>query len=127
MIMFSRLSRSLALFSLTLVFALIVSIGIQIIYPHPIVAQSDTAIRSEITSLRSRVSRLESEIRSAGRSGNRPSNSSEPRQNTPPQEVDGVVVGSSDPMFERLATLAIELKERVNSLEERVTQIEQKT
>jgi hypothetical protein len=124
---FSILSQSLVQFCSILFLALIVSIGIQIIYPHPIVAQSDTAIRSEITSLRSRVSRLEAEIRSVGRSGSRPSTPSEPRQITPPQEVNGVVVGSSDPMFERLATLAIELKERVTSLEKRMTQIEQKT
>jgi hypothetical protein len=122
-----RLNRSLAQFALTLFLALIVSVGVQIIHPRPIVAQSDTAIRSEITSLRSRVSRLEAEIRSVGRSGSRPSTPSQPRQITPPQEVNGVAVGSSDPMFERLATLTIELKERVTSLEKRVAQIEQKT
>ncbi|MCU0534370.1 MAG: hypothetical protein MUD14_10810 [Hydrococcus sp. Prado102] len=124
---FFILRQSFVQFCTILFLALIVSIGIQIIHPHPIVAQSDTALRSEVTSLRSRVSRLEAEIRSVGRSGTRPITPSEPRQITPPQEVNGVAVGSSDPMFERLATLAIELKERVTSLEKRVTQIEQKT
>jgi hypothetical protein len=124
---FSILRLSFVQFCSILFLALIVSVGVQIIHPHPIVAQSDTAIRSEITSLRSRVARLEAEIRSVGRSGSRPSTPSQPRQITPPQEVDGVIVGSSNPMFERLATLTIELKERVTSLEKRVAQIEQKT
>jgi polyhydroxyalkanoate synthesis regulator phasin len=87
-------------------------------------AQSDTAVRSEITSLRSRIARLEREISALRGRSPSPTPAPSPDGNSPAQTVNGVSVGETDPMFQRLANLAIELKERVNKLETRVAQIE---
>lgn len=125
---YSWLRHSLAKFSLILSLAIIISLGIQLTHPHLVLAQSDTAIRSEISNLRTRVARLENEIRSRQGGQNAPSgNLPEYESVNPPQAVNGVPVGASDPMFERLATLTIELKERVNALEKRVSEIERTT
>jgi hypothetical protein len=73
--------------------------------------------------LRSQVSRIESQL--AQLSG-RPL----PQASTPNQPVPQITprtnrrqVSSSDPMFDRLATLVIELKERVQSLEAQVAEL----
>jgi prefoldin subunit 5 len=112
-------------FWLTLFLLLAIAI-MQISRPQQVVAQSDTALRSEVSSLRSRVSRLESEISSLRSSSRttRTTPSSEPTQTDSPQVVNGVPVGSTDPLFQNLANLAIELKERVTQLEKRVAQLE---
>lgn len=91
----------------------------------PLNAQSETEWRSQIYSLRGRVERLESEVRRLGQS-NLSSNSSfnSSSGSTPPQIIDGELIGRSDPMFERLATLVIELKERIDKLEDRIKTIE---
>ena len=92
--------------------------------------QSATSLNAEISSLRSRVNRLESEVRSLGRSSNLPNNrtTNPPRSNspsnTPPSTIDGNLVGKSDPLFERFATLLIELKEDVRDLNQRLTEVE---
>jgi polyhydroxyalkanoate synthesis regulator phasin len=112
------LRRAIAKFALIFLLALSIGIGFQITRAQLVVAQSDTAVRSEINSLSTRVNRLENDIRSLMQSGSRttrPINPSEPSQ-----------IASSDPMFERLANLTIELKERITGLEKRVTQIEEK-
>jgi uncharacterized protein YlxW (UPF0749 family) len=88
-------------------------------------AQSDLAIRSEITSLRNRVDRLESEVRGI-------SQCSEDRSRVPQRRsgtgvVNGETVGQSDPLFDRLSTLVIELKEEVRGLEKRVKTLEEET
>lgn len=122
----SWLPRYFVKFSLTLLLILTISIGLQLIRPHLVFAQSDTAVRSEISSLTTRVTRLENELRSRRSGQNTPSgNLPESESVYPPQTVNGRAVGASDPMFERLATLAIELKERVNALEKRVSELEQ--
>jgi polyhydroxyalkanoate synthesis regulator phasin len=96
--------------------------------PNPdrqtLIAQSDTAVRSEITSLRSRVARLEREISSLRGGAPSPTPAPSTDSNAPAQTIDGVPVGETDPLFQRLANLTIELKERVNKLETRVAQIE---
>ncbi|PSF31159.1 hypothetical protein C7H19_23150 [Aphanothece hegewaldii CCALA 016] len=90
-------------------------------------AQSDTAVRSELTSLRNRVSRLESQIGRIGTGSRSPSPSSTPRQSSsPPRVVNGQLIGESDPMFERLATLVIEIREDVRNLDKRVKTLEAK-
>ena len=93
----------------------------------PVTSQSTTSINAEISSLRSRVNRLESEIRRLSRSGNL----STPRETTPPRKtspstIDGNLIGSSDPLFERFATLLIELKEDVRDLNKRLIEVENK-
>ena len=103
----------------------------------PVSAQSNI-INSDIISLRSRISRLEQEInqlRYSVRAGDsRPAKTLPiPNQSAPdsrptvvnPPIVNGQAVGQSDPMYERLATLLIELKEDVRNIDERLTQIEQ--
>ena len=96
-------------------------------------AQSITGLNAEISSLRSRINRLESDVRNLSRAIN--SNRNLP--NIPPREspssridnppaIDNTVVGRSDPLFQRLATLVIELKEDVKNLDQRLTVIEQR-
>ncbi len=86
----------------------------------PVQAQTDTALRSEVYSLKNRVERLETEIRRLAQMkiDNTPTPAATPRNN--PQIIDGELVGQSDPLFERLATLVIELKERVTKLEQQL-------
>ena len=91
----------------------------------PVVSQSVTSLNAEISSLRARVNRLESDIRRLSRSSNLPSTreTTPPRNNTP-STIDGNLVGRSDPLFERFATLLIELKEDVRELNTRLTEVE---
>ena len=92
----------------------------------PVVSQSVTSLNAEISSLRARVNRLESDIRRLSRSSNLPSTSREtnPPRNNSPATIDGNLVGRSDPLFERFATLLIELKEDVRDLNQRLTEVE---
>ena len=93
--------------------------------PIPVASQSITGINAEISSLRSRVNRLESEIRRIGRPSNLPNTRpTNPPSNIPPATIDGNLVGRSDPLFERFATLLIELKEDVRDLNTRLTEVE---
>jgi uncharacterized protein YlxW (UPF0749 family) len=88
-------------------------------------ARSDLAIQSEITSLRNRVDRLESEIR--GISQRSEDRSRVPQGRSGTGVVNGETVGRSDPLFDRLSTLVIELKEEVRGLEKRVKTLEEET
>jgi cell division protein FtsB len=93
-------------------------------------AQSTAGLESRLSRLeadnfqmRSQISRLESQLYTLGGrslppqtpSSNRPAPSVPPRANRQ--------VSSSDPMFDRLATLVIELKERVQALEAQVAEL----
>ncbi|AFZ34185.1 hypothetical protein Sta7437_0585 [Stanieria cyanosphaera PCC 7437] len=96
-----------------------------------ILSQSSTEFSGEISSLRSRISRLESDVRRlnqmnlrSDRAYTQPSQESLPSISNPPS-VNGQSIGRSDPMFERLATLLIELKEDVRNFDQRLTTIEQ--
>ena len=95
---------------------------ILLLWANQVTAQSDSAVRSELSSLRNRVSRLEVEIRRASSSSSNPL----PRPTSTPRVVNGEAIGESDPMFERLATLVIELKEDVRELQKRVNVLENK-
>ncbi|MDJ0575838.1 MAG: hypothetical protein QNJ65_11815 [Xenococcaceae cyanobacterium MO_234.B1] len=117
------------LFNLLLIVLLSLTL---VVSSNPLVkAQSITGIRSEITSLRARVNRLESEVRNLSRSNtsNRTAPNISQRElpsstiNNPPI-INNRAVGRSDPLFERLATLVIELKEDVRDLDQRLTAIE---
>ena len=117
------------LFNLLLIILLSLTL---VVSSNPLVkAQSITGIRSEITSLRARVNRLESEVRNLSRSNtsNRTAPNISQRElpsstiNNPPI-INNRAVGRSDPLFERLATLVIELKEDVRNLDQRLTAIE---
>ena len=101
-----------------------------------LLAQSNLNLQSDIISLRARISRLEQEVNRLRSSAISPSPQSiKPKQPTPnpaprstiinPPVVDGRAIGNSDPLYERLATLLIELKEDVRDLDRRLTEIEQ--
>lgn len=80
-------------------------------------------LESESFQIRSQLSRLESLIANTSRS-NSPAT---PRIAAPPTETPPYrSVSPRDPMFDRLATLVVELKQQVNQLEARVLKLEQK-
>jgi hypothetical protein len=120
----NKINAAIIIISLILVFF--------VVNNYPVQSQSITGINSDISQLRSRINRLESEVRNL-----RQANSSAlPANNTPgrstinegdiPVEVDGELIGRSDPFSERLATLLIELREDVNDIESRLNALEAK-
>ena len=117
---------------------IIISIGLILILisidNYPVNSQSITGLNSEISSLRSRINHLESEVRNLRTVTNfsSPSTPKLDREYIPnsinnPPPVNDRSIGRSDPMFERLATLLIELKEDVRDLESRLTILESQT
>ncbi|WAL59536.1 hypothetical protein [Thermocoleostomius sinensis] len=75
-------------------------------------------VESETSALRSRLSQLESQV-------SRLSSNAGIGYATPSEvDIPQPSVSSSDPMFDRLATLAIELKERIVVLEEQVADLQ---
>ena len=76
-------------------------------------------LESENSRLRSRITRLESQLRSIRLK--KPSGDTEPL----PLPRSDPAPSSDDPMFDRLATLVIELKERMNAFEDRMDALEQ--
>lgn len=82
-------------------------------------------LEAENFQLQSQVNRIESQL--VQLSGRPLSSSQRPNPNPPTPQIsprnNRRQVSSSDPMFERLATLVIELKERVQSLEAQVTEL----
>ncbi|NEP63133.1 MAG: hypothetical protein F6K31_40540 [Symploca sp. SIO2G7] len=117
------MSKKISLICLALI------VGFILLSPRLTMAQSLSSLQSRIfrlesanAQMRSRFSRLEGEISRLG--GRVPSPAQ--RENIPapvvPQRANQQV-SSSDPMFQRLATLVIELKERINALEEQVAEL----
>jgi polyhydroxyalkanoate synthesis regulator phasin len=109
--------------------SILIVVGITITRDRPLSAQSTTDFRAEITNLRTRVSQLEREVRRLSQASNRTTQSAAERTEsqstvTNPPLVNGQSIGRSDPMFERLANLVIELKQEVRELEQRVVEIE---
>lgn len=117
-----KLRQSTTRWFLVLLLAFLIGLGIQLTAPQQVTAQSNSAVRSELTSLRSRVSRLESAIRSLG-SGARTS----PSRSNPLADGDELSISETDPRFKRLATLVVDLREQVTDLETRVIQLEKRT
>ncbi len=115
-------SRSVIRFCLSLLFVLLVSMFIQ--GDRAILAQSsiDTFNRGETLKLQRQIRQLEAEIRRLNRENMR----SAPLNAVPRSTVDNQPVEDIDPMFKRLATLVIEIKEDINSLEQRMTALEEK-
>lgn len=116
-------------FSLSIYLSILIVVGITITRDRAVSAQSTTDFRAEITNLRTRVSQLEREVRRLSQSSNRTTQSAAERTEsqstvTNPPLVNGQSIGRSDPMFERLANLVIELKQEVRELEQRVVEIE---
>lgn len=93
-------------------------------------AQSSSALESRISrletdnfQLRSLISRIESQLSAvSGRTlSPNPSPTRSPAPSVPPRA--NRQVSSSDPMFNRLATLVVELKERIQALEAQVAEL----
>lgn len=123
--LFTRLSRLTWRFYLSCFSIAILILTIHIAYPNYVSAQSLSSLDAEIRTLKFQVQRLEAEVRSLRRSS---SPASEPPSQTfpLPAVVDGEIIGRSDPRFERLATLAIELKEDVRALQGDIRAIQKK-
>ena len=90
---------------------------------HPASSQSSLQYNSEfdIRRIESRINRIESQLNQRGGAGSiRVPSTSVPSYNSgrTRQRL------SSDPMFDRLATLAIELRERMDKLEARISKLE---
>ena len=121
-----------------LVFSFAIAICLFIAIARPSLAQADFKLQSDIISLKARISRLEQEVnrlRSDLRSPNRSNNNRVERPTPPsrshynsgnPPVVDGAI-GRSDPLYERLATLIVELKEDVKNLDRRLSDLEHKS
>ena len=95
----------------------------------PVVAQSNALTNAEVSNLRTRVNRLEQEVNRLSNFNSRNNISPPPPQQTPrntgnPPIVNGRAIGRSDPLYERLATLLVELKEDVRDLDRRIAEIE---
>jgi BMFP domain-containing protein YqiC len=97
---------------------LIISLLLILSFVNASKAQSDTAVRSELISLRNRVERLESQVRGISIRGENAAPIPQRRSGT------GIVNGE---VFQRLATLVIELKEDLKKLEQRVQILEKET
>lgn len=81
-------------------------------------------VEAENLQLRSQISRIESQLNQfQGRTPSRPNLSTPVRPPTSPTVPyrGSTSALSSDPMFQRLATLVIELKERIQALEAKIT------
>lgn len=106
---------------------LIVSSGIHKNQTNQVLAQDVNATfnRAETLNLKRQIRQLEGEIRRLNRNNMR-SQSLTPSPVPQNPSTNYRSVGRSDPMFERLATLLIELKEDVQNLDKRITAIEEK-
>lgn len=125
-------------FLLLICFSLLISIfyyNPSAVLGHSVTAQSNLNLNSDIISLRARINRLEQEVnrlKSFRPATAPPSNQSTSPPSTPaphptasePPIVSGRAIGKSDPLYERLATLLIELKEDVRDIDSRLQQIE---
>ncbi len=110
---------------LALLLGLLIGLAIQIHQPQPVAAQHPNSTEAErinnridINQLRRDVQRLNQPSRT-----NRPTNINGVTVPTTRERINPPV-DTSDSMFERLATLVIELKERVQALEAKVAQLE---
>ena len=106
------------------------AIAIVVVNHSAVSAQSLTNINADIIRLRTRINRLETELRNTNKL--RDNRIPFPKTHVPntnlyhPPVVDGRAIGSSDPLFQRLSTLLIELKEDVQDINERLTAVEAK-
>lgn len=94
-------------------------------------AQSDLNLKSDIISLRARIGRLEQEVNRLRGSQSKPNPrlridqpSFVPSTPVNPPVVNDEAIGTSDPFYQRLATLVIELKEDVRNIDQRLNKIE---
>ena len=116
--------------------ALSLMLACLVLVNQPAASQTLPSLSAQVRNLKSRISRVEAEVRNQRSSTSR---NSRPNVNSRPSPApfsppnrsdrnrfDNQVVNSSDPMFKRLATLVIELKEEVRAMEKRIDVLEQK-
>ena len=126
----SRLRSHLISSILICILIVTITVTMQIVHSSSVSAQSPTSLNADIIRLRTRIDRLESEINRVNKSRN--NQISSPDTTTPnsnlvhPPVVDGRAIGPSDPLFQRLSTLLIELKEDVKKIDKRLTAVEAK-
>jgi len=103
---------------------------------QPAASQTLPSLSAQVRNLKSRISRVEAEVRNLRSSTSRiprpnvnsrpsPAPVSPPPHRSDRNQSENQVVNSSDPMFKRLATLVIELKEEVRAMEKRIDALEQ--
>ncbi|HEY9748160.1 MAG TPA: hypothetical protein V6C63_05760 [Allocoleopsis sp.] len=99
-----------------------------VLLPGRLAAQSTALLESRLSrlesenyQLRAEINRLQSQIYSLSRPGTR---SPEPRNSAAPATPPPRSAVSNTPIVERLATLLVELKERVTKVEARMTRLE---
>ena len=105
------------------------TLGIQITKIDAVNAEPNDYLNPQVIELRNRVNLLENQLNKTKTNSfpNSPSiQQNLPRTNYPPGRVNGKLVGRSDPAFENLATMVIELKQEIQALEKRVAKIENK-
>lgn len=117
--------KKIGAFAIALIFALT-------ILSSRTVAQSSAALESRISrvesdnfQLRSQIANLESQVSTLRGQSSPQTPIIRPQAPVVPPRANRQVT-SSDPMFDRLATLVIELKQRVQALEAQVAQLKQR-
>ncbi|WP_392534719.1 hypothetical protein [Nostoc sp. C117] len=87
---------------------------------------SSQQVESRLNNLEADLNRVESRLNQLESQLKQPRQSSSPRTILTPRQSTNSRQNllQQDPMFDRLATLVIELKQQVNKLEERVSKIE---
>lgn len=104
---------------------LLMLLTVLIIFQVPGIAQtSATNLSSRLSRLELDLSTLSSRVRRLETSLGRVDSSAPSTVPAPSYDAVPESVLANDPMFERLATLVIELKERIDSLEERIVRLE---
>lgn len=110
--------KQIGAFCLSLLFFLLVLRGCTPVQAQTQIGSRLNNLEVSVSSLRSQINRLESQISKQGRPTSRASSAPSAESKL------GRSVYSSDPMFDRLATLVIELKERINEVEARLSKLE---
>lgn len=98
-----------------------IAVLLLLLWQGPLHSQSVSNLQSEVWSLRREVSQLQAEVARLSRQP-LPNTGAGPVTSTPPRSP---IIGDRQ-MFDRLAILAIEAKDRLNALEARVGQLEQR-
>jgi len=84
-------------------------------------------LEADNSQLRAQINRLESQVYRLVESGSRSGRVNQPAPPiAPPPSQRSSRMSTTDPMFDRLATLVIELKERIVALEAQVADLEKK-
>jgi uncharacterized protein YceH (UPF0502 family) len=107
---------------------LAIMLGIALLPKHTLAQETSylesriSRLEAETYQLRSQINQLQSQVLGLNQSTQR-TGSTKP---APPIAPRGNRPASADPMFDRLATLAIELKQRINKLEAQVAELQKK-